>query len=210
MDLGELDSGVSMHSVPLPTSGTTTTLLPLSSAQQAPVIDQVPPMPYHMASMLGHWREYCASLDPTKVVKVSNVWSTIRAMQNQGLSRFVPNLIVNGISIVDSKDKADAFARHFVSVSDDSNYDEPFASIKKFMEINTARLLSKNELVGNGDLINTVFTYHELQRAIASVKFNTAPGPDKIPYSMLKKSHSRLLVQVAKVLQSYLDIWFLS
>lgn len=135
------------------------------------------------AQVKTRWQEFCT---PTKPIKVSKVWSTIRAMQNQSLSRFVPNLVVGGASIVETKDKATAFAKHFASVSNDANYDEPFASLKIFMEMNTARLLTKNESTGNGDVINTVFTYLELQRAIASVRPNTAPGPDKIPNSMIK------------------------
>lgn len=124
----------------------------------------------------------------------------MNSMNATGSTRHVPNLMVNGVPRVTPKEKAEAFAVRFTSVSSDSNYTQPFLSLKRFMEVTTAELLKKNDEISNEDSINSPLTMSELQAALTSVRGNTALGPDKIAYPMIKNLSPIALRVILKIL----------
>lgn len=132
----------------------------------------------------AHWRKYCEGLDLSRPTSAVKVWRAIASMQGNGATRCIPNLCVNGKPVVSSKDKADAFGEHFASVSSDGGYEEPFVSIKRLMDHAMQPLFSKTESLGSNDALNSSLTFNELKIALASVRTNTSPGPDCIPYTL--------------------------
>jgi hypothetical protein len=152
----------------------------------------------------AHWRGFCEGLDPSRPAQANKVWRTMASMQGDSTIRAIPFLLVNGQHLVSSLDKANAFGAHFAAVSGDAGYEEPLASLKKFMDCAMRPLFNKNEKLGAADIFNSPLTYNELKIALASVRTNTSPGPDHIPYILLKNlSPSDLSI----LLRFYNSIW---
>lgn len=152
----------------------------------------------------AHRRGFCEGLDPSSPASAAKVWRAAGAMLGGAAARSIPSLVVNGVCLVSARDKAEAFGAYYAAVSADAGYDEPFASLKRFMYAATRPLFGKTEAQGNSDVINSQLTFGELKRALASSRSNTARGPDSIPYILLKNLTPSLLHIILKF---YNNIW---
>ncbi len=136
------------------------------------------------------WQEFCGTLNDKSNAKV--VWSKIHAIKGKKRTR-IPK--VTGAH--SNKEKADLFANHFASVSNNTNHSPMFLA-------NKGRIASDppKQPHANDKLFNTAFTLEEFQRAINHKK-GTAPGADKTSYEMLKKLPNdtmQLLLQLYNVI----------
>jgi hypothetical protein len=102
------------------------------------------------------------------------------------------------------KEKADAFGAHFAAVSSDVGYEEPFLSVKRFMDYAMKPLFDKTDREGNSDALNCAVTFSDLKAALAAVRPNTSPGSDCIPYTLLKNIPPSALHLLLKF---YNSIW---
>jgi hypothetical protein len=152
----------------------------------------------------AHWRGHCEGLDLSRPAAARKVWRAVGAIHGAGPPRCIPNLTVNGVNVVNSKQKADAFGAHFAAVGFDEGYEEPFLSVKRFMDYAMKPLFDKTERGGNSDALNCALTFSELNAALASVRTNTSPGIDCIPYILLKNLPPSALKLLLKF---YNSIW---
>jgi hypothetical protein len=98
----------------------------------------------------------------------------------------------------DAKKISNILAKHFQTVTSNSNYDPKFLSIKQEAEstiINTDG--------GSGETYNQLFSLDELEAALISSK-RSSPGPDDVHYDMLKHLPSSAKTAL---LNMYNEIW---
>ena len=105
------------------------------------------------------------------------VWNRIRKLQGRFVPPPLPVLQIDGILISRAEDVAEAFGRHFATVSSALHYSPAFRSIRDSTVI--VPLLSTNT-----EPYNMPFTMKELEHAI-SLSSPTSPGEDEILYSMI-------------------------
>lgn len=123
------------------------------------------------------WCSFVSSLTRNTSSKV--VWDRVRKIRGEYRSFSVPLLEVNGVPCQNLDEQADLLGQHFCSISSSTHYSNKFLSIKQRAE---TQIISTTG--GERYAYNQPFTTLELMRALSSVK-NSAPGPDRITYSML-------------------------
>lgn len=123
------------------------------------------------------WKSFVSSLNSSTSSKV--MWDRLRKIKGDYISFSVPLLQVNGSVCQSIDEQANALGEHFSNVSNSSHYTDDFLRIKQNAE-------KQNISSGTGDrcAYNQPFTMQELLRALCCRKA-TAPGPDRITYSML-------------------------
>ena len=111
----------------------------------------------------------------------AEVWLKIRKIAGKFTPHPPPVLKVNGELIADDKLVANAFADHFAKISSKNN-DRNFHNFRKQEE--------KKELnfhTNKIEVYNVPFTEKEFNFALSKCN-ESAPGPDDIPYAMIKNS----------------------
>uniref|UniRef100_A0A293LMC9 RNA-directed DNA polymerase from transposon X-element n=1 Tax=Ornithodoros erraticus TaxID=265619 RepID=A0A293LMC9_ORNER len=124
------------------------------------------------------WRNFVSSLNNNAPSKV--VWDRLRKIKGDYSAFCMPLLQVNGSLCQGLKEQANTLGEHFQNVSSSSHYSQDFLKVKGIAE--------KQNLIGHDSdhhTYNMLFNMTELLRALASTKL-TAPGPDRITYSMLQ------------------------
>lgn len=124
------------------------------------------------------WKSFISTLNRNTPSKV--VWDRIRKIKGDYRSFSVPLLQINGVPCNSLEEQANALGNHFHNVSSSLNYSREFLKIKASAE--------KYNILGSkssNQPYNKLFTMSELMRALSISKV-TAPGPDRIAYSMLQ------------------------
>ena len=125
------------------------------------------------------WATYISSINAK--TPLSTVWKKIRKIAGKYIPSQPPVLKVNGNTITDPHEVANTFANHFANISR-KGIDKPYANHRQREEQKQIDFSSARE-----ETYNMTFTRKELDAAL--VKSNdTAPGPDNIPYAMIKKA----------------------
>jgi hypothetical protein len=97
------------------------------------------------------------------------------------------SLIAKDKILISNEDKANAFASYFANISSDKNHSPNFLLHKRDIETNKRDLFSNDvPLYDETSPLNKNFTLFELENAIASLKNDSAPGKDAIPYEVYK------------------------
>lgn len=147
-----------------------------------------------------HWQNYCSSI--TTSTKLNNVWTMLKRMQGVTSSNLNHPIIQDGVTYTEDQEKANILADHFARVSSSDNYNSDFIDVKDDIESNHAYAF-QNDNAGDHNL-NCNFSMHELKNTLASIKRNTAPGEDQIPYEILKHLPTSFL---NRILTLYNMVW---
>ena len=132
------------------------------------------------------WKSYVSKLNVN--TPMNKIWKRIKKMKGKYDAHSSPYLIQNGAHITNDKDVADALASHYEYVSSTGRYNDEFKHIKQHRE---SVSLNFTERTTQHDY-NSPITILELKTMLKKCK-NTAAGPDKIHYKMLKNCHPSLL-----------------
>lgn len=124
------------------------------------------------------WATFVSSLNYNTPSK--KVWERLRKIKGDYASLSVPLLHVNGIPCESLEEQADALGQHFQTVSSSSHYSKEFLKVKAAAEKRVIRTSGDDN-----QPYNQPFTMAELLRALSISKV-TAPGPDRITYTMLQ------------------------
>jgi len=151
----------------------------------------------------SHWENFCGTLDRT--TKLSTVWSMIKRMNGVVSSGKVQRIVDGDIAAESDKDKADLFAKAFARISSDNNYSGHFI-LKKHETAGSldAKLKEITVTYEHGSALNDSFTCCEVKQAIREVKSKSAPGDDRVSYTMLKHLPRRSLQALVDL---YNEVW---
>nr|CAI5850572.1 unnamed protein product [Callosobruchus analis] len=130
-----------------------------------------------MSSKKSSFQHFVSTITPETTTK--EIWDKIRAISGKRFPIEMPILLVEGTTLHNPGDVAEAFAKYFESISSSENYHPSFKEIKR-----------NNELPINFDetetsVYNVTFTIEELEWQLHHAE-DKAPGPDRITYSMIK------------------------
>jgi hypothetical protein len=149
-----------------------------------------------------HWEKWCGTLNES--TKDGVVWRMAKRMTGNAVTYKSKTIKINNNVLVRPNEVADAFARHFASVSNNSNYKEPFASLKKFVELHFNPHFVKVSPMEELKKLNLSFQYYEMAAAINKAKAKSAPGGDRITYGLLKQLPRSAMF---KLLDLYNYVW---
>ena len=125
------------------------------------------------------WRKYVSNL--TTRVKANRVWEMVRKISGKNSKQSIAHMTLsNGQKITDQSKIANHLAEGFSLKSSSENYNPEFKKIKDQQE-----KIKLNFSSNNSEIYNRYFKLRDLKRAIKKSK-NTAPGPDNIPYEVLR------------------------
>lgn len=125
------------------------------------------------------WQKFTSTINAN--INPSRVWSSIKAICNKKSSQNVNILQINSQNITKVSDIATILGTHFMNISLSSNYSDTFNLHKLDIENNLHLRDSFNDEVYNSEI-----TFAELEHALSTCK-GSSPGPDGIPYIMIKK-----------------------
>ena len=124
------------------------------------------------------WKEYVESLDLK--TNPSQVWRTIRSMEGKIPPKSKNEVLeVNGVALVDNRDKAEAFAKTYRGFSRLPVRKSDRAMTRKVRRDRRRRKTTMHESEQN-------ITIEELDRVISQAGLNKAAGEDDIPYELIK------------------------
>ena len=141
-------------------------------------------------SKTDSWRQFCETLN--EKTDSRTVWRKVHAIRGKRKSKTTPKL--SGNTTV--KQKASTLAKHFASVSSNSNFSDEFKSAEKVAK-------PQKQPPHLNFPYNYKFSVEEFQLAIRNRK-GTCPGEDMVSYEMLKRLPERLTVLLVKL---YNLIW---
>ena len=153
-----------------------------------------------------HWHDYCSTLNTS--TKLSTVWAMSRKMNGVDSNKAIPTLQHNNQIYDTNKSKAELLATTFANVSSSQNYSAAFKANKTETERRYKDILNESTDISEG-VLNAAFNINELRRAIRSAKTKSAPGEDKINYTMLQhvpKSGLKIILRLYNQIWSTGDI----
>ena len=141
------------------------------------------------------WRRYVSSIN--KDTPVSKIWQRIQKMRGKQ-KHHAPCLTVAGVTTAHPAAVTNLLAEHFANVSSGHHWNNRFQTYKLQQE---QRLIDFTPT--ERSYYNEPIAITEIYHALRNCK-NTAPGPDGIPYQMVKKMHPTAL---RLLLLLYNKIW---
>ena len=142
------------------------------------------------------WIAFLNTIDGKTSIKTA--WSSVRKLMGKKSSKGIKNLITASGQANTHQEIADALAQGLYGKSSGESYDHDFLRRKKAAE---GHPLNFN--TGNTENYNVLLTYEELVKAIGRTR-DTSPGPDGIPFCVLRKLPEPALRAVLYVLN---QIW---
>jgi len=151
-----------------------------------------------------YWKDFCDTLNRT--TNLSVVWNMAKRMNGISVHKKPQNFELNGKLIETDLEKANAFAESFAKTSSNDNYSTTFKIYKQQIENESAEKSLHRKPTGvttsitssSGGLDDN-FSLSELRRAVRETKKHSAPGDDRISYSMiqhLSKRSTRILLDL--------------
>lgn len=128
-------------------------------------------------SRKGCWTMYLNSINSK--TPLSLIWKKIRKIAGKYVPCKPPIIKINNVKIADPQTVAESLSNHFAEVSKKNN-DRPYADYREREEQKNLDFTPERE-----ETYNIPFSMNEFESALANAK-DTAPGPDDIPYAMLK------------------------
>lgn len=125
------------------------------------------------------WEKYVSSL--TRDTPLAEIWAKIRKISGKSFSNVLLTLLDSqGNTVKEVERIAEILAEQFQNASSSLNYSPAFQQLKLTRE--TRLDFSENNI----SEYNVPFTYNELDNALSN-SGNSVPGPDSIPYEMIRK-----------------------
>lgn len=146
------------------------------------------------AKKLG-WQNMCSELEQNVTSK--KMWDLVRKMKGHAAKQNIPIEINNKI-IIEPKDQANAFVKHFQKVSSDVGYPNSFLTKKAKIEDKFNKTFDSKPKFNDKSNYNKPFTFLEFEQALSNCK-KGAPGPDEIHYDVIKNlpgSSKKLLLDL--------------
>ena len=125
----------------------------------------------------GSWLNFISSINSKTPLSV--VWKKVRKIAGKYIPSQPPVLKINGINVADTQVVADTFANHFANVSKKDN-NKPYANYRNLEESRKIDFTAQRE-----EAYNLPFSKREFESALSKCN-DSAPGPDNIPYAMIK------------------------
>ena len=125
------------------------------------------------------WRIFISSI--TWKTPISQVWNKLRKIAGKYVPKPPPVLELNGSEVANPKEVGNAFASHFANVSR-KNEEAPYFAYRVQEE-----QIQLNFKATKTEPYNAPFTMKEFLAALKTCN-DTAPGPDEIPYAMIKNT----------------------
>ena len=145
------------------------------------------------------WKQYIGEININ--TPMSKVWTKIRKMTGKYPSHHPPTLMVNNQLLTDSAITSQTLAMHFSSVSSNNNYPDNFNRTRIRLEQTAIDFTAPPN--NQTEIYNLPISENELIQALKSCS-DSAPGEDKITYSMLKRLHSTALNELLQIMN---QIW---
>jgi len=131
------------------------------------------------------WKNYVSGL--TSKTPIKKTWDMVRKITGKPCEPQMHHLQNNDTIIEDPVEIVNTLGKSIATHSSLANCSDLFLSHKTRIEKNRLNFNSVNE-----ETYNSVFSLRELDSAIAEAR-NTSPGPDDIPYQLLKELPSSSL-----------------
>ena len=125
------------------------------------------------------WRIFISSI--TWKTPISQVWNKLRKIAGKYIPTPPPVLQLNGLEVTNPKEVGNAFANHFANVSR-KNEEAPYFNYRIQEE-----QIPLNFKTNKTESYNVPFSIKEFLAALKTCN-DTAPGPDEIPYAMIRNS----------------------
>ena len=145
--------------------------------------------------------------DKTDIIKQgprhSRFWPTLKSLTNP-TSRFQTSIKHNGQTITTPLDKAEAFTEHYRTLFTETQ--EP-STQENFHKLITSQLPSMDlTSVRNAEHpLTKLITMAELTQTLKTTSNNSAPGPDRITYEVIKHFPSNTLHKLMNIYNAVLD-----
>lgn len=134
------------------------------------------------------WNRYVSSIN--QYTSLNKIWQKTKKIAGKFTQSPSPILKIND-QIIDSKDDvANKLAETFANVSDENNYSTQFRRHKNLAEQETLHFETSEDIPYNRSI-----SKEELSNCLAKTK-ESAPGIDKITYSMIKHSHETIIALI--------------
>ena len=137
------------------------------------------------------WSIFISSINSK--TPLSLVWKKIRKIAGKYIPSQPPVLKINGTNIADTKVVADTFADHFANISRKAD-DKPHADFRRREEQRPIDFTPSRE-----EAYNLPFTRQEFDAALSNCT-DSAPGPDDIPYVMVKHAPDNTKIFILSII----------
>ena len=144
------------------------------------------------------WKTYVSGLNARTPIK--KIWKKFRKITGTQTRPTRRALVVNGNKLTQTEEICNAIGEKLEQVSSDQHYDPQFRRLKKETEKNEIKFKKQENNVKS---YNEVFTHEELHHALKNTN-KSAPGKDKIDFSMIKQLPPNGLEYLFKL---YNKIW---
>lgn len=143
------------------------------------------------------WQEYVSTINPNTSTK--ELWGKIKKIKGIATTTRASTLIAGTSVVTDPQDITNTLADTFESNFSSKNYSQEFNEYKT--EIEKEPL---NVNLDDNNPLNKPITQAELTAVIKELKNNSSPGPDGIPYEIIKYFPEETLDYLLKI---YNHIW---
>lgn len=125
------------------------------------------------------WQNFVSTINPDTPSK--QIWENINKIKGKHILINTTTILKNGEIINKPEDIVNTLAKTFADISSDKQYTEQFLAIKSEAESTEINITNDND-----HPLNIPFKIWELNATISKLKNNKSPGPDGIPYELIK------------------------
>lgn len=138
------------------------------------------------------WRKYVSNINPNAATK--EIWNKIRKIKGGRPITEITALKTDNKTVTSAKEIAETMAEIFHNNSSDQNYHPEFLQHKIHEEQKKINLEDDQE-----NPLNQTFSHEELTSALKDTKNDSSPGPDNIPFELLKNLPENTLAFILKI-----------
>lgn len=151
---------------------------------------------YILEAKQESWKNFVSSLN--KDTPLKQIWQTIGKIRGIKTKQYIPLIKTGHDTVTDPQAIANILAENFQHVSSNDHYHPEFLSHKMDTEKTKINIQPDNEP------INTLFTLQEVEQVITELKNNKSPGPDNVPFELIKNAPQEIKLILLKI---YNYIW---
>ena len=139
----------------------------------------------------GSWSNFISSINSKTPLSV--VWKKVRKIAGKYTPSQPPVLKINGVNVADPQVVADSFADHFANVSK-KDENKPYANHRSQQEQQAIDFTTQRE-----EVYNLPFNKEEFDSVLSRCN-ESAPGPDDIPYALIKQAPEDTKIFILSIL----------